>query len=1338
MGFKAQVVTEASASGAQVIDGSLRVSDGTNGQYMTRTATSGNRRTWTWSAWLKREQLVDKQTFMFAETDDSNQTSFGFSHDTASPASGFYFRTEISGTTVNATIDASLRDCSGWYHVVVACDTTQSEADDRVKVYINGTLQTWSTSPGMGPNADLQINHNVQQELFSTNQLADLDAKVTQVYLLDGTAVGPGEFGFTDPLTNTWRPKKYTGSAWGTNGFYLPLDGNSPVGQDKSGNGHDWTPVNFGGFTALDKATGGLPILNTVGGGNIASASVRTDANASSIVMAIPFLGTSDDISSRVRGSGSNLTVTTSGSPAADSDPYQWYGSSFNVSTSNYIDEIGSTSTFAFLHQPEAAGTIEGWINVNAINNQGPWFQTSNGTDEIGIMIRQNSSTNVFAQINRGVSGQAISVSGNVTIAFGRWYHWALVKSASGFAQFFLNGQPVADKVAISTDAGASNAASTSSTSQHEGRIGKNNGESRGVGANICDYRAYTVQKYAFDTPFIPASTNPDILPDSPSGVSGGSNLAKSISGGVAFDGSNDSIEFTDNGDMNPGSGDFTLEGFINTLNTSGERHYPIIQKGNTASNNNYDWRMYFNDTANSNTHLWFDADCGGSDVNMGANGDDELTIGNWYHFAVTRSSGTFRMFLNGVLQDTDSSTTNAIDNDHTGVEIGFNDLGGAGDTFLQGFISNLRFIKGTALYTANFTPPTEPLTAVTNTKLLCCQSTTSATAAAVTPASITNNGSTQATTFNPFNTDINTVRGQESNYPTWNPLNNKFLNASGGTCTLNNSNLTVQGNSSVSGSNVSGTIGASSGKFYIEYTIVTGADSNDTAGFGIRKLLAEGIFNGWNQEHFRGTRMRGSDNGYYPDATGESFSTLSVAGDVVGIAFDIEGNFCQITLNNRIMSSSSSAGLSGSTWFPYFASDGGGKVTINSGQKPFKFTPPDGYRALNSAAVRPEKVIVRPDRYVGAITYQGITQSPRTISLPITPDLIWVKNRDDTNGHYLLDTVRGDNKNLRSDGTFTESAVSGASHGIISTIGSNSFTVKDGSSTGDNVGSTTTEDYVAWFWKAGGNKGTFNKDDVGYASASAAGLTAGDASEVTGSSVGTKQGFSIISYTSSASDDGTAQIPHGLSQAPDFVLIKNRDTATSSQGWPAWHSSIPDKSRYLDSGNAWDSTEFGHFFNGTAPTSTVVSVRANSAVSSGNRYRSYGGSDKFIMYAWHNVLGLQKFGIYEGNNNSNGPFVHLGFNPAIIWTKSVDSDGKGWEVHWNSGPKLRENPQSERLMLNETAAKATSNHVDFLSDGFKIRNTFSGMNNASETWLYCAWADVPTSNMYGAQTNAR
>ena len=80
-----------------------------------------------------------------------------------------------------------------------------------------------------------------------------------------------GYFGFTDPLTGTWRPKKYEGT-FGTNGFYLPMDGNSPIGEDKSGNGNNWTPVNFGGSVALDSpaVSGARPILNTDGGGNVA------------------------------------------------------------------------------------------------------------------------------------------------------------------------------------------------------------------------------------------------------------------------------------------------------------------------------------------------------------------------------------------------------------------------------------------------------------------------------------------------------------------------------------------------------------------------------------------------------------------------------------------------------------------------------------------------------------------------------------------------------------------------------------------------------------------------------------------------------------------------------------------------------------------------------------------------------------------------------------------------------------------------------------------------------------------------------------------------------------
>jgi hypothetical protein len=121
------------------------------------------------------------------------------------------------------------------------------------------------------------------------------------VYFIDGQALDPSYFGFTDPLTNTWRPKKLSSSvAFGTNGFYLPFDGSAPIGQDQSGRGNNWTPVNFGGSTALDKATGALPILNTDGGGKVARVGVRTDSNASSLVLALPLVGIKSDFSNAI------------------------------------------------------------------------------------------------------------------------------------------------------------------------------------------------------------------------------------------------------------------------------------------------------------------------------------------------------------------------------------------------------------------------------------------------------------------------------------------------------------------------------------------------------------------------------------------------------------------------------------------------------------------------------------------------------------------------------------------------------------------------------------------------------------------------------------------------------------------------------------------------------------------------------------------------------------------------------------------------------------------------------------------------------------------------------
>ena len=91
-------------------------------------------------------------------------------------------------------------------------------------------------------------------------------------------------------MVETSRLIDGSGAPAGVNGFYLPMDGNTPIGEDQSGNGNDWTPVNFGGSNSVDKATGALPILNTTPGGVSASVGVRTDAHASNLVLALPLL----------------------------------------------------------------------------------------------------------------------------------------------------------------------------------------------------------------------------------------------------------------------------------------------------------------------------------------------------------------------------------------------------------------------------------------------------------------------------------------------------------------------------------------------------------------------------------------------------------------------------------------------------------------------------------------------------------------------------------------------------------------------------------------------------------------------------------------------------------------------------------------------------------------------------------------------------------------------------------------------------------------------------------------------------------------------------------------
>jgi len=275
---------------------------------------------------------------------------------------------------------------------------------------------------------------------------------------------------------------------------------------------------------------------------------------------------------------------------------------------------------------------------------------------------------------------------------------------------------------------------------------------------------------------------------------------------------------------------------------------------------------------------------------------------------------------------------------------------------------------------------------------------------------------------------------------------------------------------------------------------------------------------------------------------------------------------------------------------------------------------------------------------------------------------------------------------------------------------------------------------FVAYSWKAGGPKfggqdaGEFWKDGIEYATASAAGLDGGDITP-TGASVGTKQGFSIITYTGNGSDNQTIQT--GLTETLNFMIVKSR---TSSGGWHTRHTSMA--TGYT---NLLNST--GEYYNNWDGRPAEQSTPGLLLLENGdnNNHNINTDTHLYVAYCWHNVPGLQKFGSFEGNEDADGPFVELGFRPAVVIWKCIDASS-AWTIE--DGERSKYNVVDARLFLNDgtVGGNEVSNgngNCDFLSNGFKIRTSHAGINVAS-TIIYAAWAEAPTFNLYGAQSNAR
>ena len=244
----------------QTILRSLRFNDN-DSAYLSRTPSSaGNRKTWTYSTWCKQATPEQAGILLNAQ----NGTSQGFANNFWIL---FYAGTLVVGDGSTDFLNTNkLRDPSAWYHIVVACDTTQSSASDRLKIYINGVESdyTGDARSSISQNSDTTFNSTYLHRIGDSGSYhAFFDGYLAETHLVDGQALAPTKFGKYDD-NGIWNPIVFSGSH-GTNGFYLDYSDNSSdsaLGNDAAGS-NNWTVNNLTATTTTTNWASQLSVNNS-------------------------------------------------------------------------------------------------------------------------------------------------------------------------------------------------------------------------------------------------------------------------------------------------------------------------------------------------------------------------------------------------------------------------------------------------------------------------------------------------------------------------------------------------------------------------------------------------------------------------------------------------------------------------------------------------------------------------------------------------------------------------------------------------------------------------------------------------------------------------------------------------------------------------------------------------------------------------------------------------------------------------------------------------------------------------------------------------------------------
>jgi len=347
-------------------------------------------------------------------------------------------------------------------------------------------------------------------------------------------------------------------------------------------------------------------------------------------------------------------------------------------------------------------------------------------------------------------------------------------------------------------------------------------------------------------------------------------------------------------------------------------------------------------------------------------------------------------------------------------------------------------------------------------------------------------------------------------------------------------------------------------------------------------------------------------------------------------------------------------------------ASGGSRGLTFNNGAPTQTVT--SGFNELK-ASTYPAPTIVNPGDYFNTDLYTGTGESLARTGIGFQPNLLWDKSRSNVDSHDVVDSVRGVTKYIYPESSEGE----GTETDKVQSFDSDGYTLGDGG--GINGVDKT---YVAWLWKESATSG-----------------------------------FDIVTYTG---NETNRTISHSLSAVPELMIVKNRSAVDN---WIVYHasntSSPEDVGLILNTTSA--TVDAVTYWNDTAPTSSVFTVGTGGGTN--------GNTNSLVAYLFAGVEGFSKFSSYVGNGDADGPFVWCGFRPAFILEKNASSldDWVMWDNQRNpynvSGTVLKPN-------VTDAETTASSKYIDFLSNGFKLRASDTGVNGDGNTHIFWACAKTP------------